>query len=171
MIRTERMRLVPAWVGHFEAMREGDAALGRLLGVEVAEDWVGLPDHRDFIAQGDRFLQDAPDAFGWWTYLFVHEGDAMLIGVGGLKGEPKGGVAELGYALAPGYRNRGLGTEAARGLLAFALADPRVREVRAHTLPARGPSTRVLEKLGMRFDGPVTDPEDGEVWRWSLEPS
>ena len=171
MIRTERLRLIPAAPEHFEAMREGDAALGRLLGVTAAEDWDGLVDHREFIARGDERLRERPADFGWWTYLFVHEAAAALVGVGGLKGEPKDGEAEIGYALAPSYRGRGLATEAARALAAFAFADPRVERVTAHTLAGPNDSTRLLERLGMRFEGGIFDPDDGDVWRWAMDRS
>src|SRR6185503_4650545 len=44
--------------------------------------------------------------------------------------------------------------------------DSAVRLVRAHTLPERNASTRVLEKNGFRLLGPIVDPEDGPVFRW-----
>jgi hypothetical protein len=37
----------------------------------------------------------------------------------------------------------------------------------AYTLPQRGPSTRILETVGLEFDGEFEHPEDGNVWRWS----
>jgi RimJ/RimL family protein N-acetyltransferase len=169
VIRTDRLRLIPARAEHFQAMREGDDALGRLLGVQVADSWVGLDDHRESIARGDEYLAEHPGAADWWTYLFVYEPDAVLVGVGGLKGEPDRGVAEIGYALAPAYRGQGLAAEAARGLMEFAFARPEVTAVQAHTLPEESASTAVLRRLGMTFREAVEDPDDGPVWRWSLE--
>ena len=49
--------------------------------------------------------------------------------------------------------------------------DSAVRLVRAHTLPERNASTRVLEKNGFRLVGPVVDPEDGPVFRWERLPA
>ena len=147
-------------------MREDDAALGRSLGVEVAEGWVGLEDHREVIAGGDAFLAEHPGAADWWMHLFLLDG--VLVGVGGFKGEPSDGVAEIGYALAPAYRGRGLAREAARGLTQRAFEHGEVREVRAHTLPEENRSTRVLEALGFRHVETVIDPEDGEIWRWAI---
>jgi hypothetical protein len=40
--------------------------------------------------------------------------------------------------------------------------------VDAHTLAERNGSVRVLEKVGMTFMGAVNDPDDGEIWHWSL---
>ena len=169
MIETERLRLIPAGHEHFTAMRDGDEALGRLLGVHVAHEWEGVAAFRDAIAGGGTFLEEHPGAFGWWTYLFVHRPDETLVGVGGLKGEPTDGTAEIGYALAPDYRGRGLALEAALGLRDFAFADPRVKRVIAHTLPEPNRSNHLLAKIGMRFDSVSSDPDEGDVWRWAME--
>jgi len=53
-------------------------------------------------------------------------------------------------------------------MIAYAFSHPHVTRVDVHTLAERNPSTVVLEKIGMKFAGPVIDPEDGEIWRWSL---
>jgi RimJ/RimL family protein N-acetyltransferase len=66
------------------------------------------------------------------------------------------------------HRPRACSTEAARGMIAYAFSHPHVTRVDVHTLAERNPSTVVLEKIGMKFAGPVIDPEDGEIWRWSL---
>jgi [ribosomal protein S5]-alanine N-acetyltransferase len=58
-----------------------------------------------------------------------------------------------------------------QALVEFAAADQGVRIVRAHTLPERNASTRVLEKCGFEFTGEVVDPEDGPVWRWERPPA
>ena len=66
----------------------------------------------------------------------------------------------------PTYQGRGLATEAAKALMAFAFNTGRVQLIRAHTLPTPNASTRVLSKCGFRFLGEVIDPADGSVWRW-----
>ena len=150
-------------------MRDGDHALSIVLGLTVADGWVGVEDHRAAIAHADSYLAEHPDAADWWMHLFVHEADATLIGVGGFKGVPADGVVELGYALAPAYRGQGLAFEAARGLRDHALGHTDVHTVQAHTLPEENASTRILRALGMQLRETLSDPEDGEVWRWSLE--
>jgi hypothetical protein len=47
---------------------------------------------------------------------------------------------------------------------------PPARTVRAHTLPERNASVRILEKLGFAHLGQIVDPEDGPVWRWERAP-
>jgi RimJ/RimL family protein N-acetyltransferase len=73
---------------------------------------------------------------------------------------------EISYGIDPDHRGKGYATEAAEALVSYALGDPRVRVVRAHTSPEANASTRVLTKCGLRHLGEVTDPEDGLVWRW-----
>jgi RimJ/RimL family protein N-acetyltransferase len=90
-----------------------------------------------------------------------------VIGMASFKGPPNAeGAVEIAYAIVPGYQNRGYATEAAQGLVDYALADPRARRVIAHTLREPNASTRVLKKCGFQFAGEVIDPEDGPVWRW-----
>ena len=89
------------------------------------------------------------------------------VGSCGFKGPPDdAGMVEIAYGIAPAHRNQGLATEATAAATAFALADPQVQTVRAHTLPEENASTRVLTKCGFRKLGEVLDPEDGPVWRW-----
>jgi len=77
-------------------------------------------------------------------------------------------MAEIGYALVPAYRGRGLATEAAQGLVDYAFSHPNVNTVDAHTLAEENPSTRVLERLGMKHIDTVQDPDVGDVWHWSM---
>jgi RimJ/RimL family protein N-acetyltransferase len=169
MIETANLRLVPCSLAHFEAMLRDEGELASLLRVSLAEDWLGFPAAREAMPPSYEYLKSHPSAFGWWTYLIVHAADGTLIGVGGFKGEvSEDGTVEIGYSIAPAYRRRGLATEAARGMIEHAFSHPPVKRVDAHTLPEKNPSTKVLEKVGMRYVGTVVDPDDGEVWRWSL---
>lgn len=169
MIETDNLRLIPCSLTHFGAMLRDESELAALLGVGLAEDWLGFSAAKEAMPPAYEYLRAHPSAFGWWTYLFVHRADNTLIGVGGFKGEAdEGGAVEIGYSIAPAYRRRGLAAEAARGMIEYAFSHPHVKRVVAHTLPERSASTRVLEKVGMKFVGTVQDPEDGEVWRWSL---
>jgi RimJ/RimL family protein N-acetyltransferase len=170
MIKTERLKLIPCELEHFEAMLSDERELADMLGVSMADDWLGFEAARDAMSYSYEYLKSHPSALGWWTYLLIHSADNALIGLGGFKGEAdESGTAEIGYSIAPGYRRRGLATEASFGMIDYAFAHPHVREVIAHTLPERNPSTRVLERVGMKRDGVSQDPDEGEVWRWSLK--
>ncbi len=169
MIETSRLQIIPCELSHFEAMLHDERRLASLLQVEIAADWLGFPAAREAMRPSYEFLKSHPSAHGWWTHLFIHKADRTLIGLGGFKGEANAeGMVEIGYTVAPAYRRRGLALEAARGMIDYAFSHAQVERVDAHTLPERNASTGVLEKAGMKFVGAVQDPEDGEVWRWSL---
>jgi len=166
MIRTENLKLVPCELRHFEAILSDVAKLEHLLGVTTAEQWLDFPES---IQAGRDQLQSHPEILGWWTYLFLHPADKALIGVGGFAGPPsETGMVEIGYNIAPAYRNRGLATEAAQGLIDHAFSQPQIKMVEAHTLSEINGSTRVLEKVGMKKIGTSHDDDVGEVWHWRL---
>jgi RimJ/RimL family protein N-acetyltransferase len=50
--------------------------------------------------------------------------------------------------------------------IAFSRAE--VQEVRAHPLPEKNASNRILQKLGMQFVTEIVDPDDGPFWRWQV---
>lgn len=170
MIETARMKLIPCELKHFEAMLTDEQKLAELLGVSLAEDWLEFEAARNAMQYSYDYLRAHAEAFGWWTYLFIHKDDNALIGLGGFKGLADAqGMVEIGYSIAPAYRQQGLATEAARGLIDYAFSHAHVTRVDAHTLPERNPSTRVLQRVGMRHVGLGQDPDEGEVWHWSLK--
>jgi ribosomal-protein-alanine N-acetyltransferase len=169
MIETPRLQLIPCELAHFEAILNEEQQLESLLRVRLAEEWLGFPAAREAMQPSYEYLNSHPEILGWWTYLFVHKPDRKLIGLGGFKGlVNEEGMVELGYEIAPAYRRRGLAVEAAQGMIQYAFAHPEIKRVDAHTLPEKNASTGVLEKLGMKFVEAVRDPQDGEVWRWSI---
>jgi len=169
MIETARLQLVPCDLPHFDAIVNDERQLESLLQVKLADEWIGFPAAHEAMQPSYEHLKSHPEILGWWTYLFVHKPDRTLIGLGGFKGLVNDeGMVELGYEIAPGYRRRGLAMEAARGMIEFAFTHPEIKRVDAHTLPEKNASTGVLEKVGMQFVESVEDPQDGEVWRWSI---
>jgi ribosomal-protein-alanine N-acetyltransferase len=97
----------------------------------------------------------------------MHRETGIAIGQCGFKGPLEAdGVAEIAYGVDPDQQGKGYATEAAEALVIYAFGSGRVRLVRAHTLPERNASTRVLTKCGFSHIGEVIDPEDGLVWQW-----
>ena len=100
-------------------------------------------------------------------FAVVERSGGGVVGSCGFMGPPDAdGMVELAYGIDPSRRGRGYATEAAAALTEFALADARVRRVRAHTKADNGASARVLAKCGFARLGEVIDPEDGPVCRW-----
>jgi RimJ/RimL family protein N-acetyltransferase len=160
-----RVRLVVADLPLLDAALAGDRALDRALGVGVAEGWEAFPGS---LAHAREQLAGDPGAGRWGSRLFVGDEPEALVGWGGFKGPPEDGTVELGYAIAPAHRGRGLATAAVRELVREALADPSVHTVIAHTLPEAGPSPRVLEKAGFTFHGEMTDDQGRATWRFRI---
>lgn len=169
---TPHLRLVPYAPAHVLALRDGETAFERVAGLRVMPSVRTLMSGADVSPAWLDRVRSAPPDVDPWLHGFgvVHRDDGIVIGGAGFTGLPDAdGVAEIAYGIAPEYQGRGYATEAARALVEFALADARVRRLRAHTLAATNASTRVLSKCGFAYVGPIEHPEDGLVWRWERD--
>ena len=168
MLTTSRLFLMPATLPMLEAAVARDwAKLSSLLGgVYFADNWNRFPEAMEWSLNR---LKAHPEEAGWWGYFIIQGMDARVAGTCGFKGLPNAsGAVEIGYEIADRYQNQGLATEAAKALVAHAFKQPTVKSVLAHTLPAESASTQVLRNLGFQYEGEVSDPEDGQVWRWRI---
>jgi len=106
----------------------------------------------------------------WIGYLALEGSGRRVVGTCGFKDGPDTtGTVEIAYFTFPQEEGRGIATAMATALVRLASeAQSDVTTVRAHTLPERNASCRVLEKAGLQYVGLETDPEDGPVWRWEL---
>jgi RimJ/RimL family protein N-acetyltransferase len=143
-------------------------------------------DPEDFAAEYDVRLHEVAQAVGrqslafmktfpyetspdWFGYLVMEGETRQLVGVCSFKGPPADGVLEIAYFTFPGFEGRGIGTEMARFLLQRAAMLPDVSAIIARTAAESNASTRILEKIGMRFAG--EEQEEGmAVWRWQQQP-
>ncbi len=115
-----------------------------------------------------QFLAAGGAPAPWGGYLALESPTRRVVGTCGFKGGPDAdGAVEIAYFTFPGEEGRGVATAMATALVQVASAGwPEVATVRAHTLPERNGSCRVLEKVAFQRAGDVVDPEDGPVWRW-----
>ena len=174
-LETTRLILVACTPQHLLALVDQPEQFEQVNGFAAAD---GL---RDFFTSGYvspgwlTRLRAAPptDADPWRRGFFVVDREQQrVVGTAGFKGPPDAsGMVEIAYGIVPSCEGRGYATEAATALVMFASANPGVRLVRAHTLPATNASTRVLQKCGFRNVGAVIEPEDGLVWRWERTPA
>lgn len=149
-----------------DAALAGDPALAEALGHDVAHGWAVFDAS---VARTRAAVAADPGSTRWGTRLFVCEEPRTLVGWGGFKGAPQDGTLELGYAVAPGWRKRGVASAAVDAMLREAWAAPDVQAVVAHTLGEENASVRVLQKAGFTRDGQRTDVHLGVLWRWRLE--
>jgi len=166
-IETSRMFLVLGTQPVLEAVLRGDKSLGKLLSVRVPLLWTefGDPIFRFSLEK----VRENPNEAIWWTYLPILKQEKVLIGSCGYKGPPdKEGIVEIGYEITKEYRGLGLATELAQGLIDYAFGFPEVKAIKAHTLAYLNPSCSVLQKCGLKKNGELFDPDDGDIWQWML---
>jgi ribosomal-protein-alanine N-acetyltransferase len=160
------LNLVSASFELLAAAVDDEAKLARLLGATIADGWAGFPESLPVLR--DSYARN-PGAHAWGTLFFVLGDPRTLVGLGGYKAAPStDGIVEIGYAIAPAFRGRGLATSAVQQMVARGFGDPQVRFIDAHTLAGPNASTRVLEKSGFEMLGVLEDPGEGPIWHWRL---
>ncbi len=168
-IDTNNMRLLPCDQTILRIALEGNEQLAQHLGVSVATGWTEFGE-APLKYSMNRLV--SKDQQGWWTWLPIHKTDNTLMGSGGYKGKPSPeGNVEIGYEIAPSYRNKGLASEFAKALTEHAFSFEDVNTILAHTLAEENDSCKVLLKCGFKRTAEINDPDDGFIWRWELKRS
>ena len=123
-------------------------------GVEVV--W---PEHdRRVLGYRRRALTRDPGSAPYLLHVLLD--DATVAGRIGCHERPRDGAVEIGYAVVPGYRGRGVATAMVREFLGW-LAAHGVRTVRASVSPGNAASRAVLARFGFVEVGSHVDDEDG----------
>ena len=147
--RTERLLLRPGW-------QEDAPALARAIAEEaIVRNLASAPWPYDLTA-AEAFLatERRPDEASFLVFRRTM-GAPQLVGSAGLGRRP-GGEIELGYWIARRHWGRGFATEASRAMLAAARDALRLPRIHAGHFLDNPASGRVLEKLGFRPTGVVT---------------
>jgi RimJ/RimL family protein N-acetyltransferase len=166
MIETERLKLIPCDNAHFDTLLEDEKAFADLLGAEMAENWLIFPES---VSYAKKMLEKDALALKWGMRVILYKPENKIIGTGGFKGAAdENGMVEIGYSIAPKYQNRGLATEAAKGMLDYSFSHDFVKVVEAHTLAEENASGKVLQKCGLTKIGEKFDKEDGHIWHWRI---
>lgn len=147
-IVTERLMLVPLSLDQARAILAGDRC-GRAWSPGYPTD--GDVGQSRLLAE--HTATDDPSA-AWGVRQVVLRAGGEVVGGIGFKGPPDGdGTVEVGYGVAAEVRGQGLTSEALRGMLAAARADPLVRRVVGDADLDNPASRRVMEKAGMTLVG------------------
>lgn len=168
IIETKNLELLSCDTEILKAAIQGDEMLAKKISKAIQDNWT------EFGVGALQYsldkLTESEEEQNWWTYFPIHKQDNKLIGSGGYKGKPTvDGIVEIGYEIAPEYRNRGLATEMAKGLIENAFKDKRVKLIVAHTLAQDSASTKVLQKCGFKKVGEINNSNDGRIWKWELK--
>jgi len=129
----------------------------------------GFPSDSDGVAEADMVLAQflkAERPQEWAQFWALDEEKSLVVGLCGYKAAPAKGEVEIAYFTFPSFEGRGYATRMITVLSAQAQGS--ANTIIATTLPEHNASTKALQRCAFRFDGPAVDPEDGDVWRWSL---
>ncbi|MCC5827806.1 MAG: GNAT family N-acetyltransferase [Phycisphaeraceae bacterium] len=148
-IQTERLVLRPFTLGDAADVQRlaGDRAIAdTTLNIPhpyadgMAEQWIAK--HADWFANDQGI-----------TFAVTRKPDGSLIGAIGLTDMIKGHQAELGYWIATSCWNQGYCTEAGQAILRFGFKELGLIRIHACHIARNPASGRVMEKLGMRYEG------------------
>lgn len=106
----------------------------------MAEEWIR--------ACADAYKKDEAINFA-----ITLKTDKNLIGTIGLELEQENERAELGYWVGKPYWNHGYATEAARAVVAYSFEVLKLNRIYAYHFTRNPASGRVLEKIGMHYEG------------------
>jgi RimJ/RimL family protein N-acetyltransferase len=163
LIETPRLDLVAATAPCLLAEMEGPAALSRLIGARVGEEWPPPLFDADALEWALDQVRIDPRFEEWgMRYMVLRDSDAggaEAVGVAGYKGPPDAeNEVEIGYSVLPSYHRRGLASEAVAALVAHAFDLHGVNRIVAHTLPHLDASIGVLHRTGFTLEAEL----DGE---------
>jgi ribosomal-protein-alanine N-acetyltransferase len=144
--------------------REDAVDLHRLFGDPGVTRQMSLPRLRS-LAEAEAMVADIERLFrahALYQWAVV-EADDRLVGTATLASlDAAQRRAEIGFALVPGRRGRGVMTLATEALLDFAFGTMRLRRIEADVDPDNESSIRLLERLGFRREGLLRE-------RWLVE--
>lgn len=122
-------------------------------------------DVRGFIGMFIRWRMELP-RYRFQVGITLRD-SGQLIGNCGIRSSPtRPRQAELGYELDSRFWNQGYATEAASAMLDFAFNELRLHRVQADCVAENVGSARVMQKLGMRFEGRLYEAEEMQDRWW-----
>jgi len=110
----------------------------------AAEEWIGT--HAGMFEHGEGL-----------TVAVTARAGGVLHGAVSLTIDARHHHAELGYWIGKAYWGRGYATEAARAVVDYGFHTLKLHRVFAHHMARNAASGRVLEKLGMRYEGTLAE--------------
>ena len=152
-LQTERLTLRPFAAEDGPRVRElaGDRKVAETTGLiphpypeGAAEEWIGT--------HGELFEKTEAAVF---AVTLTETGE--LVGAIGLVINEACRSAEIGYWIGVPFWNRGYGTEAARELIRYGFDELDLHRVFAHHFSNNPASGRIMEKIGMRYEGRMRD--------------
>jgi RimJ/RimL family protein N-acetyltransferase len=117
-----------------------------------------------------RQIRDYPDyrVHGYGRWAVVYKPHRQVVGFNGLKYLEELREIDLGFRLRTDFWGLGIATESSAEILRYGFENLGLKRIIGLVLPENTRSIRVLEKVGMRFDGLVDFCGD-RAQRWVVE--
>ncbi len=148
-LQTERLLLRRMRLGDAEDMYE----YARQTEVTRYLLWSPHPDishTRDYL----RYIASRYATGSFYDWAMVLKSNGKMIGTCGFTSfDAPHDSAEIGYVLNPAWRGMGLAPEAVQAVLAFGFERLLLHRIEARFMEGNAASLRVMEKVGMRFEG------------------
>ncbi|MBL0170331.1 MAG: GNAT family N-acetyltransferase [Gemmatimonadaceae bacterium] len=147
-LRTRRLILRPFTLADAPAVQ-------RLAGAPEIYSTTRTIPHPYEDGMAEAWISSRADAFaaGQAASFAVTLEDNTLVGATGLNLEPADHRAELGYWIGVPYWGHGYATESAEAVMAFGFESLQLHRIHACFLRRNPASGRVMEKLGMQYEG------------------
>ena len=156
-IETERLVLRRPTIEDSPAIFDGYAQDPEVVRHVMWRPHSSIGDTNDFLMTVLQRLQQEKEQ----SWAITLKSNGRLIGMIAVR--PNGFKHDIGYVLARPQWGRGIMTEAARSVVDLSLSDPQVRRVWAVCDVDNAASARVMEKVGMTFEGVLR--------RWVIHPN
>lgn len=152
---TPRLELRPLTLALVRALIDSRprSEIEKLLGAEMPWAWPSRALVDQAFPVSLEAIAEAPERRLWGDRLIVtREAAPKIVGSVLFHGRPgDDGVAEMAYGIEDGSQGHGYATEAVTACVAWALAQPECRAVRATTTVWHKGSKKLLEKVGMQL--------------------
>ena len=105
-----------------------------------------------------RYIESRYALGDFYDWAVIDRESQRMIGTCGFtKIDTANNSGEIGYVLNPDFHGRGFATEAARAALEFGFETMGLHRIEARFMKGNERSLRVMERLGMKFEGYHTD--------------
>lgn len=101
----------------------------------------------------DVAAMSGPEDGQWWMAAVDLRASGAVVGDVAVRPTWGGRSVEIGYTLSPQHWGNGYSTEAAGAMVDHLFGDPTVTRVHGMVHPQNTASARVLERVGMRYEG------------------
>jgi len=158
VLTTARLALRPFTLDDVDAVQKLASAR------EVALNTLTIPhpytkqDARDWITPQQEHFQEGLES----TFAITLKSSGDLIGAIGLVMKKEYQIAEMGYWIGKPYWNHGYCSEAAQEILRFGFQNLALHRIFAQHFARNPASGRVLEKIGMQYEGRLRD----QIKKW-----